>query len=116
MSIVSNEYISLYLLGCLLVMILTFFKFIIFRAVAWFSKANVLVQNLKKIEPPDKKSLARKIGYSVALLIVETLVSWINVVVIIWQIISGVFGVIREAVSSVPEEIKSLRFPLRNNP
>jgi hypothetical protein len=116
MWISEHPYLALYLSGSILVVLLSLLKVILFHAVDWFIKGNILRKNLKKISPPDKKSILEKIGVFISTIVVEALLSWINVVVIIWQILVFLLHAVRNVVSSVPEEIKQLRFPLTNNP
>ena len=111
-----QPYLSIYLLGCILVIILTLVKLIIFTIIDWFTKANILTKNLKKIAVRDKRPAHRRVLESIGWFILEILLSWINVFVITWQVIIGVLRILRETFNSVPEEIKILRFPLRNNP
>jgi hypothetical protein len=46
----------------------------------------------------------------------QAALSWIGVLVILWQAASVLLKTLRDAMQSTPEEIKLLRFPLRNNP
>jgi hypothetical protein len=116
MSIEFNPYLIFYLFGCLLVIVLTLAKLILFTSIVWFTKANILKKNLKKIAPPDKRNIFLKIADPLVMFLVETILSWINVLYVTWQIITGILRVLRDAFNPVPEEIKMLRFPLRNNP
>lgn len=108
--------ILLYLVGCVLVVALTVFKVILFRVIDWVIRANVLKRNLTKVLPPDEKTFGEKAARSLMTFTVEALLSWINVIVILWQIVVTSIRVARDLLQPVPEEIKILRFPLRNNP
>jgi hypothetical protein len=112
----NHPYIFIYLLGCSLVIILTFVKLVLFYAIDWVTKGTILKKNLKKLMPPDEKSILRKTVAFLGIVAIETLLSWINVFVILWQIIAGLFRILRELLTPVPEAVKALRFPLRNNP
>jgi hypothetical protein len=116
MWINEHPYFFLYALGCILVIILTLLKIILFGAVDWLTKANILNKNLKKLLPPDEKTFSDKATLFVSLWALEVALSWINVMVVLWQIITGLIRTARDVFSSAPEAIKLLRFPLRNNP
>jgi hypothetical protein len=112
----DNEYFVIYLFGCALVFILTILKVLFVWMLAWFKKENILKKNLKKIAEPDDLPIWRKwVGYIFGILL-ESALSWINVVVILVQFIYYSFRYAREVFTTVPEEIKLLRFPLYNNP
>jgi hypothetical protein len=112
----QHPYISIYLAGSALVVVLTLFKVILFWFVGWVTKGNILAKNLKKILEPNNNTFLVRSGLVLGALLVESLLSWINVVVIVWQIFLALVKVLREALTTVPEEIKLLRFPLWNNP
>ncbi|MES2106964.1 MAG: hypothetical protein V4634_23310 [Pseudomonadota bacterium] len=112
----SHPFIFGYLIGCFFVAILILFKTILFWLLDWLTKANVLKKNIEKISPPDGKTFLAKFGMFVGIALFEVLLSWINVAVISWQIAIGILRVSRDALQPAPEAVKSLRFPLRNNP
>lgn len=116
MFIDQHPYISIYLLGSLLVVLLTFVKIALFYAIDWVIKANILNKNLKKLADPDNNQWYLKALKFLVLLLFEAALSWINVVVILGQILYGIVKVLRDLFTTAPEEIKALRFPLRNNP
>jgi ABC-type multidrug transport system fused ATPase/permease subunit len=116
MWINEHPYLSLYFLGCVLVVILTLLKIILLWAVEWLTKANILNKNLKKLLPPDENTFGKKTTLFVGTLALEAALSWINVVVMLWQIITALLRTVRDVFSSAPEAIKLLRFPLKNNP
>jgi len=112
-----KPYLYIYLAGCICYALLLPIKLLIFYFIYWISKDNILVKNVKKINPPDKKYtfMDRLIVFGMMIAFDFTL-SWINVAVILWQIAVELFTVLRNIITTVPEEIKSLRFPLKNNP
>ena len=93
-----------------------FIKSILYSVLNWFTKANILAKNIKKISIPDNTSQLKRVAGIIGMTFLEILLSWINVLVMIWQIITTIFESLRELFISIPEDIKVLRFPLRNNP
>ncbi|GEM_PF-2028260 len=116
MWIDNHPFIFFYLVGCVLVVVLTVFKVIFFWTINWIIKANILNKNLRKVLPPDDVTFMEKVARLVGTLVVEVMLSWINVVVILWQIVVALLRTARDLLSPAPEGIKLLRFPLRNNP
>jgi hypothetical protein len=112
----QHPYISIYLTGCVLAVVLIFFKVILTWIVCWVTKENILNKNVKKIQKPNDRSFLLKAGLFMGGLIFEAALSWVNVIVVTWQIFTIPFRVLRETLTTVPDDIKSLRFPLRNNP
>lgn len=116
MWIDQHPYLFIYLLGCVLVVALLIFKIILFWIISWITKENILNKNLKKLLPPDEKTFEQKAYFFIGTLALEIALSWINVVVVVWQIMTTVLKNLREVLASTPEAIKLLGFPLRNNP
>jgi hypothetical protein len=116
MWIDQHPYLFIYLLGSALVLILSIFNTTLFWLIAWLTKGNVLARNLKKLDPPDEQSLGQKVLVFVVALAFEAALSWIGVVVAVWQTLVTLLKTVRETLVSTPEAIKLLRFPLRNNP
>lgn len=111
-----EEILYIYLAGCVAVVLLMQVKLFIFWFAAWITKGNVLAANLKKLKPPDDRRLISKAATYVGIVLVEALLSWINVFIIIFQTLKMLLNVLRESLTETPESIKSLRFPLKNNP
>jgi hypothetical protein len=108
--------LMLYLVGCALTFLLIIFRTVFLLAIGWLLKENIYRSNLKKICPPDEKTFKDKaLGY-IFLLGFESLLSWINVPVLIWNIFKDLVTAARNLLSSHPEDFKRLTFPLRNNP
>ena len=116
MLIDDHPYLFFYLVGCILVVVFFLVKITIFWVINWITKGNILNKNLKKLLPPDERNFGEKVALFFGALILEMALSWINVVIVLWQITSTLFRTAREVFSSTPEAIKLLRFPLRNNP
>lgn len=116
MFIDQHPYLLIYLLGSLLVILLTFVKIALFYIIDWIIKANILNKNLKKLTKPDNKEWYLKVLTFLGVLLFEAALSWINVVVVLGQILFGIVKVLRDVFTPAPEEVKALRFPLRNNP
>jgi hypothetical protein len=72
--------ILFYLVGSFLVVVLSIFKLILFRAVDWIIKANILNRNLRKLHPPDNMTFGGKATELIVTLVIEALLSWANVV------------------------------------
>lgn len=111
-----HPYLLIYLLGSLLVILLTFVKIVLFRIINWIIKANILTKNLRKLEKPDNNPWYLRTIISLGLLLFEAALSWINVVIVLGQILYDIVKLLRDLFTPAPEEIKVLRFPLRNNP
>lgn len=116
MWIDEHPYLFIYLVGCVIVIILTVIKVILFGLIAWISKEHIFNKNARKLDPPDERSFLNKAGDVLTLLFVTVLFSWINVLYIPWEIARVLLASIRELFTSRPEAIEVLRFPLRNNP
>jgi hypothetical protein len=114
--IVEHQYFPLYIVGCVLSVILTLLRLVVFGLVGWMTKANTLNKNLKKVLPPDNHNFVEKAAMLLGMFVLNVALSWITVVVLIWQILVGLLRTLRELLSSTPEAVKLLRFPLRNNP
>jgi hypothetical protein len=112
-----EPYFYFYLAGCICYALLLPAKMIILYFLCWITKDNILIRNIKKINPPDEKYTfkTRLVVYGMFIAVDVTL-SWINVAIVLWQIAVELFSVLRHFFTSVPEEIKLLRFPLKNNP
>ena len=116
MFIDQHPYLSIYLLGSLLAIILIFIKNIIFYLVDWIIKANILKKNLKKLAKPDNRGWYEKASIYLIGLLITTASSWIEVVIFIVYVPYQLIKVLRDLLTPAPEQVKALRFPLRNNP
>ena len=116
MNLDDHPYLSVYLMGCLLAFFLHFVVMAEGYMIDWVSKGNVLRKNLNKIKDPSQQGFkATAIMFAFGL-IIGTVMSWLGVLLYLWQIFWIPLRAIRDALSSAPEEIKLLRFPLKNNP
>lgn len=116
MWIDQHPYSFIYLLGCVFVVVVLIFKFILFMFLSWIIKENILNKNLKKIQSPNEDSFSIKAFKFFVSSIVEVALSWIGVTVNVFHIMIRLLKVLREILVSTPEDIRLLRFPLRNNP
>lgn len=112
----EHPYIAIYLFGCVLFLLLSLFKVVIFYTIDWITKANILNMNIRKIMPPNEMTVLQNVSKFIGILLFEMLLSWINVVLVLWQIVTTLIRILRDLLTPAPEAIKILRFPLRNNP
>jgi hypothetical protein len=112
----EHPYVLLYLVGCVVYVFLSLLHLVIFGLIRWMTKTNTLNKNLRKILPPDERSSDEKATAVFTAVVINVALSWINVLLVIWQTLAGLLGTLRELFSSTPEAVKLLRFPLRNNP
>lgn len=103
MSIDQHPYLFIYLLGCALVVLLSIVKVVLFWIIAWITKGNILSKNLKKILPPDEKTFGQNAILFIGALALESALSWINVIVVVWQIMTTVLKTLREVFTSTPK-------------
>jgi hypothetical protein len=110
------EYAQIYLIGCLVSFLIYLFQVIVLSSLNWITKANNVIKNINKIKTPDTSSITDKIiGYGL-LALLNVALSWIGVVMSIWAMLVIIFNATRELLTSTPEEIKLLRYPIKNNP
>lgn len=112
----EHPYLSIYILGCASALILSLFKIVLFYSIDWIIKANILNKNIRKIMPPEEKTFAQRALTFLGILIFEMLLSWINVFVVLFQVVTTLIRIIRDSLAPAPEAVKNLRFPLKNNP
>ena len=112
----AHPYLQIYLIGVCASFALSLSAAILFKVIYWVTGEHVLQKNLKKIRPPDENSFLEKILGGLLLRVLESLLSWVDVPIILWLTMQGLLKLLREWFSSVPEEIKLLRFPLWHNP
>lgn len=82
----------------------------------WITKESVLNKNLLKLQANESISFIQKHMPTVALLLMDVALSWIVVPILIWKIIALPLELLRKALTSTPNDIKALRYPLWNNP
>jgi hypothetical protein len=112
-SLDRHPYVALYLLGCVVDLVLNLVHVVLFFLIGWVTKANILAANLRKLETPVP--LAERFKKGVRAIILDVLFSWLGALGVLWNTTAMVLRSVREAVSSVPESVKQLRFPLKNN-
>lgn len=116
MNLNDHPNFVIYLAGCVVAFLLFLLHTVAASILSWISKDNVLKKNVNKIKDPNGVGLAVKASLYVLLALFNAAFSWLGVLFLAGGIIWLPFAYLREALSSVPEEIKLLRFPLRNNP
>ena len=110
------EYFKIYLVGSAAVIMLGILKFFYFKVIFWLLKIDIINKNISKISLDRKLNFFEKVKNFSFTLIIESLLSWINVLVILWQFLYETLKVLRDVFTITPEDVKSLRFPLKNNP
>lgn len=116
MNLDEHPILSVYLTGCLFAFFLFFVVIVETYLVTWFFKGNILRRNLNKVQDPAGQGFkVEAVKFAIGLTI-ATISSWLAVLQFTFQIVWIPIKVLREALASVPEEIKSIRFPLLNNP
>ena len=112
----NHPYLALYLLGGALAVVLTLGHVVLGYVLRWVTKGNIIAANLRKLEPPrPETTFWKEAAKFVGNVLFNATLSWIFVVFIVWIILTLVLHTARDALSSVPESIKQLRFPLKNN-
>tara|TARA_R110002072_G_scaffold92563_2_gene205946 strand:+ start:383 stop:661 length:279 start_codon:yes stop_codon:yes gene_type:complete len=91
-----EDILYIYLAGCMAVVLLLPVKVFIFWFVAWITKGTVLASNLKKVQPPDDKRLIREAATYVGIVLFDSLLSWISVLIIVFQTLKMLLNVLRE--------------------
>jgi hypothetical protein len=116
MNLDDHPILLIYLLGsaaaCVASVVITLEAY----AVSWFFKGNILRKNLEKIQSPSEHALLLKLGGFAVVILINAVMSWIAVLICIFQFFMVPLSALRDAISSTPEDIKQLRFPLHNNP
>ncbi len=112
----DSVWFEIYLVGCLLAVPMMLLNTVIIWFLNWLTKTNILIRNLKKLAPPDETSLSIKTLKIVGIYVFETALSWVSVAAGLFQLARVLLSTVREALTSIPEAIRTLRFPLRNNP
>jgi hypothetical protein len=113
----DHPILEIYLLGCALVPPLALLCHITFWALAWITKGNVLAENLKKLQAPTTKApFSSRVAKFLGTWLLEIALSWISIAVQAWRLLGLLFRTAREGLSSRPESIKLLTYPLKNDP
>ena len=115
MNLLQNSWVQGYLAGCVFLVLLTLFKFVILLALGWLTKGNILRKNLQKVGLPED-TIWEKVLVSSLAIALEAALSWVAVLFELWRFAVHLLEFVRELFMSVPEEIQLLRFPLRHNP
>ncbi|MEW8403719.1 MAG: hypothetical protein AB2689_28885 [Candidatus Thiodiazotropha taylori] len=115
-SLDIHPYLLIYLIGCVLVVVMLPIQMTLFWIIKWVTKENNLNKNLKKLQPPKEEGLLQRFLFVIVMIVIEALLSWINVIVILFKTLKYILSILRESLTQKPEIVKSLRFPLWNNP
>jgi hypothetical protein len=113
----DHPLLAIYLLGCALVPALALVSVFTFWVLAWLTKTNVLTKNLKKLQASTTRAPfpSRAVKF-LATWLFEIALSWISVALLVWRLLKILLGTAREVLSSRPESIKLLSYPLKNDP
>lgn len=112
----EHPYVAGYLVGCIVAFLFYLFQVVVLSCLSWITKANIVRKNLNKIQTPDTSSLLDQIMTYGLIILLNVALSWIGVVMALWAMLVILFNTARELFTSTPEEIKLLRFPIKNNP
>jgi hypothetical protein len=113
----DHPYLLIYLIGCGLSLIAAFASIVLQWALSWVTKANVVAKNLRKLEPASAKTpIPVRVRKFVVTCIWQAALSWIAVVWEAWRIVLLLLRTAREALTSEPESVRRLRYPLKTNP
>ena len=112
----DHPYLRLYLLGCALVVPFWVASLTFRWVLAWITKGNIMAANFRKLQPTARTPFWARTGKFIWSVVSEVSLSWVNVIVITWKFVVLLLRVAREALSSAPESIQRLRFPLKTNP
>jgi hypothetical protein len=113
----DHPYLAIYLLGCGLVPVLAVTYLLLGWILSWITKANVVAKNLRKLQPPlNKAPFWARAGKFLATWVAEVALSWISVAMQAWRFVSVLLRTTREILSSEPETVRRLRYPLKTNP
>ena len=111
-----REVLTIYIAGCALSIAVMALRVSISWCLRWISKTNILLRNLRKLNPPDDRTFGSRIGESVVMTLLSAALSWISALFEIWQTVYIVFDALRELLAATPERVRVLRFPLKTNP
>lgn len=112
----DHPYLLGYLVGSGVAVFLGLFVILEFQILSWIVKGNVCRGNLNKIQDPETQGFKASAKLFLVNSLEAAVMSWLAVLQYLWRAFWMPISVVREALSSVPEEIKSLRYPLYNNP
>lgn len=111
-----TEILTIYLVGSTIALTLSLLNWITALGIAWLTKTNILVKNLLKLKQPNNKSFLIKFLIVIGSWILLFLSSWIEVIHQLWLFIKLITQTLRVFFNPLPETIKNLTFPLKNNP
>ncbi len=116
----NNGWFVIYALGCICAVVVMTVNVAVAWVIGWVTHANTVNRNLKKLQPPDTTPWVVRagtfIGIAVFAVLETALLSWISVALGVWRFIRVILELFRNLFASVPEAVRTLRFPLRTNP
>ncbi len=112
----NHEYISLYLLGCIVATLLLCFRLVLLWCINLTIGHDVFLKNSSKILPPDAETRGQKDDRLFKIVAFNFIFSWLSAIWLLLSMVIEPLRIFRDQVQSAPESIKELRFPLRNNP
>lgn len=84
--------------------------------VNWFTKANILIKNHRKITYYSPKPIPIIIFNFIGGYLLIFILSWVEVLFKLYYIFKLILDTIRYFINPLPEFLKNLYFPLKNNP
>jgi hypothetical protein len=111
-----STWLFIYLAGCVVAVLLSVASVVLFSALQWILKGNIIRRNLKKLDETENESFWSEFGTATLLIALSAALSWIQVLITLVGSLWKLLEILRELFVNVPETIKKLRFPLQNNP
>lgn len=116
MAFDEHPYLWIYLLGGVTAGVFLAARSVLYWALNWCTKVNVQLANIRKLLPGHAKPAAKRFAEGFGTVAWEVALSWISVALGSWQLLTTCLRFVRELLTPVPEVVRKLRFPLRNNP
>lgn len=111
-----NDILPVYVYGCAVTALLILLHMMLAWSLSWITKENVLNKNILKLQTIDDLTLVQKCTLPTVMFLLGVVMSWVNTPIVIWNIVITLLNTLRELITETPEEIKRLRYPLKNNP
>lgn len=115
-ALTNSLWFLAYISGCLVAAVVMLFNAATSWFLRWATKTNVILKNLKKLEPQGDSTVTARVAKVGLVFVLEIALSWISALFGIWSLLRTILTTIRETFSSTPESVRALRYPLRNNP
>lgn len=111
-----NDFLPAHAFGCAVTALLVLLHIILTWSISWVTKGNTLNKNLLKLQANDDLTFVQKYVPPTVMFLMGVAMSWINAPIVAWNIIVLLLNTLRGLLTETPEQIKALRFPLKNNP